>query len=63
MSPEELEAFWTPERLADYMKKQKAAGGRYEEVKKEIEVNDGKRSYENYSCAYELFFFRNRMGL
>ncbi len=37
MSPEELEAFWTPERLADYMKKQKAAGGRYEEVKKELD--------------------------
>ena len=37
MSPEELEAYWTPERLADYMKKQKSAGGRYEEVKKELD--------------------------
>jgi len=31
MDKDELAAYWTPERLADYMKKQQAAGGTYEE--------------------------------
>jgi hypothetical protein len=49
MDKDELAAYWTPERLADYMEKQQAAGGTYEEGVNETqqaELNEVKAALE-----------------